>query len=59
MSTSRKEFDKGRTLESNHANRKKQWLLWKNSVYLLPDFSLGLVSPEKPLSPRLGMGKDV
>lgn len=54
MSTSRKELDKGKTWESNYANR--GWgdgFLQKNLVCLMLDFGLVLQAPEKLLSPRV------
>lgn len=54
MSTSRKELDKGRTLESNYANRGKKWLS-------LEEFSLFyawlLASPAGPREASEPKGK--
>lgn len=57
MSTSRKELDKGRTLESNYANRGKKWLSLEEFSLFYAWLLASPAGPREALSPRV-RGKD-
>lgn len=60
MSTSGRELNKGRTLKSNYAKRKKMDFIWKKKsaclICLMPDFYIGLASSREASEPQ-GKGK--